>query len=176
MRAKRDRALYVVDVLTVLRAYIVAGRPKPSGAHAALGSFEEWSDLVRDALIWLGEPDPCLTMERIRKQDPKRNALAAVLHQWRDVMVDSEDTAKGVVDVATEKYGGGGVLAETVFRYPDFRDALMAVAGDKGAFINTTKLGHWLSRHKDRVLDGLRIEQGISNAQGGIVRWKVVKV
>jgi putative DNA primase/helicase len=131
--------------------------------------------LVRDALLWLGEPDPCDTMERTQQQDPKRNALAAVLYQWRDVMGDSEATAKGAVDIATEKYGGGPTEAP-IFRYPDFRDALMTVAGDKGNFINPTRLGQWLGRNKGRVINRSRIESGISIEHGGAVRWKVVSV
>src|SRR4051794_40004576 len=50
-----DRATYVEAALVVLRAFIVAGSPK-QGAKP-LGSFESWSRLVRDALLWLGEPD-----------------------------------------------------------------------------------------------------------------------
>jgi putative DNA primase/helicase len=175
LEAKRNRPYYVSAVMTVLRAFHCAGRPRAADAPPPLGSFEEWSLWVRDALLWLGEPDPCETMERTRQNDPKRNALVTVLHQWRDVFGESEETAKGAVDLATEKYGGGPTEAP-VFRYPDFRDALMAVAGDKGAFINPTKLGQWLSRNRGRVLDGLRIEQGISIEHGGAVRWKVVKV
>jgi hypothetical protein len=61
---KRERPKYVAACLTVLRAYIVAGAPEQS---RPLGGFEEWSRLVRDALIWLGEPDPLATMERTRQ-------------------------------------------------------------------------------------------------------------
>jgi putative DNA primase/helicase len=173
LRAKQNRVRCVTDTLTVVRAYWAAGRPRQ--AKTPLGSFEEWSRLVRDALLWLGEPDPCDTMERTQQQDPKRNALAAVLYQWRDVMGDSEATAKGAVDIATEKYGGGPTEAP-IFRYPDFRDALMTVAGDKGNFINPTRLGQWLGRNKGRVINRSRIESGISIEHGGAVRWKVVSV
>ncbi|MBK8123956.1 MAG: hypothetical protein IPK54_10475 [Dokdonella sp.] len=40
--------------LTVLRAYIVAG--KPAQPIQPYGSFEEWSGLLRGALVWLGSP------------------------------------------------------------------------------------------------------------------------
>ena len=42
--------------LTVLRAYIVAGKPKQPIKNFA--RFEDWSGLVRSALVWLGETDP----------------------------------------------------------------------------------------------------------------------
>jgi putative DNA primase/helicase len=62
-RAKRERAAFVRDALTVLRAYIIAGRPDPV---PALGSFAEWSKLVPSALVWLGLPNPVGTMEAVR--------------------------------------------------------------------------------------------------------------
>src|SRR4029078_6718155 len=68
LRALRERPLYVAAVLTILRAFHVAGRPQQT---APLASFEDWSGLVRDPLIWLGEPDPCETMERTRRDDPR---------------------------------------------------------------------------------------------------------
>jgi hypothetical protein len=63
----------------VLRAYHVAGRPnKPP----ALGGFNRWSDLVRGALMWLGEADPVETMHEVRAKDPKLTLHRIVAHQW----------------------------------------------------------------------------------------------
>ena len=49
----KERPRLVVAALTILKAYFAAGCPfqgvKP------LGSFEEWSRLVRQALIWAGK-------------------------------------------------------------------------------------------------------------------------
>jgi putative DNA primase/helicase len=73
------RAVYVAAGLTILRAYHNAGRPnRPS----ALGSFEQWSDWIRGAIIWLGLADPCETMERVRRDDPKRHELRGILVRW----------------------------------------------------------------------------------------------
>jgi hypothetical protein len=55
--AKRYRPEYVVAALTILRAFFIAGRPQQA---TPLGSFTEWSSVVRDALIWLGCADPWL--------------------------------------------------------------------------------------------------------------------
>jgi hypothetical protein len=63
-----QRGDYVTAGLTVLRAYHIAGRPE---MRAPLGSFTDWSRWVRDALIWMGEADPCDTMEGMRGADPK---------------------------------------------------------------------------------------------------------
>jgi hypothetical protein len=61
------RTQLVVDALTVLRAYVAAGRP---GRLPAYGSFEDW-DLVRGALVWLGEADPLETKAMVAANDPK---------------------------------------------------------------------------------------------------------
>jgi putative DNA primase/helicase len=167
-RVLRDRSRYVTAGLTVLLAYQCAGRPEQA---APVGSFEDWSRMVRDPLIWLGEPDPWDTTKQTKEQDPKRKALAAVLHQWQAVLGDGEVTAKHAVETAIAQHSDG-----SGFVYAEFRDALMAVAGDKGAFINTTRFGHWLGRNKGRVIDQLRIEPGVMGAHGGVARWKVVKV
>ena len=39
------------------------------------GSFEAWSARVRSALVWLGEDDPCGTVERFHQAEPEGGAL-----------------------------------------------------------------------------------------------------
>jgi putative DNA primase/helicase len=96
---RRERAKYVVAALTILRAYHVAGRPKQ--AITPLGSFEDWSRWVRDALIWLGEPDPCQTMERARAEDPRLQELSAMLHHWNHAIGQHPVTVKELIERAT---------------------------------------------------------------------------
>ena len=52
--AMRRRAELVAAALTIVCAYLSAGTPNKA---ARLGGFEDWSDTVRSALIWLGLPD-----------------------------------------------------------------------------------------------------------------------
>jgi hypothetical protein len=79
--ARDKRAQLVVAALTVIKAYIAAGRPqKPT----PLGSFEDWSDTVRGALIWLDEPDPASSIETIRANDPKKNLEIRFLELWTE--------------------------------------------------------------------------------------------
>ena len=168
---RRERAKYVVAALTILRAYHVAGRPKQ--ATTPLGSFEDWSSSVRDALVWLGEPDPCQTMERSRAEDPRRQELAAVLHQWRNELGQHPVTVKELIDRATTKYNPGPNLDfnPTGFACPDLREALLVVAGDGGA-INSRRLGTWLGRNKGKVVEGLKLAP--ATMQDGNKRWQVI--
>jgi putative DNA primase/helicase len=77
--AKKLRPQLVVAALTILRAYHVAGRPNRPDP---LGSFEDWSDLVRGALLWLGEADPVDTMAEVRAADPETICLRQVMAVW----------------------------------------------------------------------------------------------
>ena len=152
---KRERPKYVAACLTILRAYIVAGAPEQT---RPLGSFEGWSRLVRDALVWLGEPDPVQTIERTRTEDPQREALAVVLAQWRALLGLQRVSVKGVIDKATDfdPPGNGVDLNRRRFLHPEFREALLGVAGD-GGNISGRRLGKWLSSNKGKVVSDLRV-------------------
>jgi hypothetical protein len=71
--ARLRRINYVAAALTMMRARVMSG-PK-TNLLPRLGSFEDWSFLVRDTLVWLGEPDPCDTMDQIRANDPVGHQL-----------------------------------------------------------------------------------------------------
>ena len=73
------RGELVAAALTILRGYVVAGRPEM--AIKPFGRFEQWSATVRAALVWLGEPDPLTTRERIVADDPLRAELAIRAHR-----------------------------------------------------------------------------------------------
>src|SRR6516162_6492372 len=73
----RDRGRYLWAALTVVRAYIVAG--KPNRLPWIGEPFSAWSDLVRSALVWLDYEDPFVTTEATRDNDPDRQSRAAML-------------------------------------------------------------------------------------------------
>ena len=104
-RAKAERVRYVTAVLTILLAFKAAGSPRQSNP---LGSFEDWSRLVRDALLWLGCADPVETMERARVSDPKLDELSAVLTQWQAVLGTERITVRRVIEKASKQSGGSG--------------------------------------------------------------------
>lgn len=76
----KRRGKLVAAGLTVLRAFVVAGRPGLD-TFKPFGRFEDWSNLVRGALIWLGEPDPCLTRNSIVTADPERDAAMVLFRE-----------------------------------------------------------------------------------------------
>lgn len=166
-KAKAERGALLVAALTVLRAYHVAGRPAQT---PRLGSFGEWSDLVRSALMWLGRADPVETIEKARADDPKLEKLRSVLVQWHAQIGSEAVSANDAAQRASEKSGSvfeGGKMA---FVHPEFREALLAVAGSNG-FIDTGKLGMWLGRNKGRVVEGMNITP--EPMTDGVKKWSL---
>lgn len=70
-----------IDALTILQAYMQAGQP--SQHLTEYGSFEEWSDLVRSAVVWLGMDDPFLAQKELQQQsDPGYEQLKTLIEAW----------------------------------------------------------------------------------------------
>lgn len=134
----------------MLRAYFVA---EQRVIITPLGSFEDWSRRVREALVWLNRPDPCDTMAFIRRADPVTTLLAALFAAWRSsIGVGKAITVQALVEMADRVTPDGGAC------YPDLRDALVAIAGEgRGSEINARGLGKWLGKYEDRVMDGVKI-------------------
>lgn len=142
--------------LTIMAAYIQAG--SPDVGLTPLGSFEEWSRMVRSALVWAGCADPCEVMDRARADDPERQAVRAVLIAWRETYGDESKTAKAVV---------GDLVGRE-----DLHDALELVA--RGRFgIDSQKLGCWLRDHCDGRAGPLQLVR-VSSPKGRVVKWRVV--
>jgi putative DNA primase/helicase len=155
-----NRGKYIAAVLTVLRAYIVAGKPNRA---PPLGSFEDWSDLVRSSLIWLGYKDPVETMKVARREDPDRQAAAAIFASIDDVIgvgQKNNATAAEMIKLATDQNGP---------KHLELSDALMAVAA-RGGSIDSRALGNWLSRNNGRIIGGRRLERR-ADKHGHAVHW-----
>lgn len=160
---QQKRPEYVITGLTVLRAYIVAQRPQQA---QPLGSLETWSRLVRDALIWLGEPDPCRAISTARRSDPAREKTATVLREWHAAFEDRPVTAAQVKDFALEK------RKDELLTNRAIRDALSAVSAS--SCVDAAEIGRWARANKDRIIDGYKLsEAGVLH---GYKRWRVERI
>jgi hypothetical protein len=75
------RPRLAVAALTVLRAFVAAGRP--DHGLTVKGSFEAWGRLVRGAVTWAGGVDPLGGVQRIREQsDDDLERIRALLVSW----------------------------------------------------------------------------------------------
>lgn len=142
-----DRGKYIAAALTICRAYASAGYPNQC---RPLASFEDWSRVVRSALVWLGCADPVATMDAARADDPLTSTLRAVLSSWYSAMGDSWKSAAELKQEAeTQSFGS--------FVNPDFNQAVKEAASDRSGMIDAKRLGQYLARHKGRVIGDLKL-------------------
>jgi putative DNA primase/helicase len=140
-----DRGLYIADCLTVPLAYIQAGSP---GRLPPLAGFEEWSDVVRSALVWVGCADPIETVAST--DNPGQEHAAALFAAWPQGLT-SYTTAE-LIEVAQQRDP-----ATTDFLHQDLLAALQPIAKDRRGSLDTEPLGKWLRDHKDTVVGTLKL-------------------
>jgi len=146
---REHRGELVSAALTILRAYVAAGKPKQQ--ISAFGGFEEWSRIVRSSLVWLGEPDPCQNREKMEIDDDKRECLGRMLLAWRGVFVDDAVTA---AEALSRVEDAAGLLPPEL---KDLSEALALTTRKRGG-VTAATLGYWLRSNKGRVVDGLRFK------------------
>lgn len=74
------RAELLGHALTIVRAYLAAGRPNQG--LKPMGSFEAWSSVIRSAIVWAGAEDPCATVKDAREADFDDHALRMMVRCW----------------------------------------------------------------------------------------------
>ena len=78
---QQERPRLTIAALTMVKAYFEAGCP--AQGITAMGSFEPWSDLIRQALVWGGEPDPNEGRKDLdAESNPEYEQLAQLLDAW----------------------------------------------------------------------------------------------
>jgi ribosomal protein S24E len=144
---------------TIARAYVHAGMPNRLKRQ---GSFEQWSDLVRSALVWLGEEDPAKSIDAARDDDPEMQLLKQLACQWIKELV--EPAGKPVWETQfrihnnsnPDFYKGmpvGARSLQDIVSAMGFEDSRMAAImreiapGRTAKEVSTKALGHWMGRH-----------------------------
>ncbi len=166
----RERGRLLCDALTILAAYCRAGRPKHN--LTPFGSFEGWSELVREAVVWVGLPDPCLTRTKLAEQsDTTADALAQLIAAWRKY----------------DTFGQGIVISEMLGRLAPqerqytptgevetgMRAALENIVGcPPGRTPTTRQVGNKLRYYRRRVVGGLFIDVDKQRHESGMA-WRL---
>jgi hypothetical protein len=159
-----DRGRYIGAALTAVRAFLLSGEP----TQPPLASFTTWSNWVRSAIVAFGYGDPVRTVATAVVDDPDRQALGALLAAWWAAFGGSKISVATIIKQASERDATGAYTST------DLRDAVMTVAAGKGGDINSSRLGRWLRRHKDRRLNDLVLRQSWDRATN-TSRWVVAQ-
>lgn len=109
--------------LTLMRGYLQAGRPAVDPART-LGSFEGWSALIRNAVVWAGFADPLDTREGIESDNESTDAHELLIGALRGLQaagsLPTVFRTRDVVNLAQQTSGAGQA-------HPDLVDALIAL-------------------------------------------------
>ena len=157
----RERGRYVSAALTMVRAWIVAGRPKTS--CKALAGFGDWSDLCRQPLLWLGLADPTESVFQAMAEDPDRETLGRLLTAWQSVFGSAPAMVRDALN-QTLLYDD---------KHVELREVLHDIAAERGE-INRRRLGRWIRRHEGRIVDGQRFVRASGNRSAEA--WRVESV
>lgn len=138
-----DRERYVTAALTVVRAWIVAG--KPIAPCKALAGYGSWSELCRQPLLWLGLPDPAQAIFDGLANDPDREVLGRLMAAWQAQFGSDGTMVKDVVKRIGEMRPG----------VEDLSDAIIDTGNRLP--VNRLSLGWWLKGHAGQIVDGRKL-------------------
>ena len=157
---RNQREHFVSLVLTIVQAWIVAG--KPTANCKPVNGYEEWTNLVRQPLLWLEMEDPATRLFQQLEQDPGKETLGRVLTAW----LREFGSVPTMIREVCQKTD-----AHVFQKNEELREALLEVAEERKE-INRRKLGRWISRNEGRIVGGLRFEraEGNTSAERWIVR------
>jgi hypothetical protein len=162
-QVEAERGLYVMAALAIVQGWMAAGSPRAS--LKAIASYSEWSDWVRQPLVWLGLPDPgARLLENAAQGDPDRETLSRLLRLWA-VAVGGEPVP--VRDVLREVASGRCYDDSR----SDLRETLLEIAGERDE-INPKRLGWWLKSKEGCIVSGYKLRK---HEGGTRTTWQVVE-
>lgn len=154
----RERGRYVSAALTIVQGWLAAGRPRTP--CKALAGYADWSDLCRQPLLWLGCPDPAVSVFEAMAEDPDKETLGRLLKAWEAAFGKTPAMVRDAVKQAT--------VSSKEHRELD--ELLRDIAEERGE-INRRKLGWWIKRHAGRIVDGRRFVR--SSGSRSAEAWQV---
>ncbi|HZT72896.1 MAG TPA: hypothetical protein VE996_04525 [Terriglobales bacterium] len=152
------RAELIAAALTILRAYHVAGRPAQN--LPPWGGFEEWSGLIRSALVWLGEADPCASRQHVIEDDPDREQAEALLTAWHRAFESRAVQISEAIDRAKNDQDLLGAIVSVAPAKADPRQP------------DARRLGWWCRENANRIIGGLRLSRATGERRSGAL-WRV---
>ncbi len=155
----KERPRLVHAVLTLLRAYITAGRPSK---RPTLGTFYRWSHWVREPLAWVSGLDVVDTQKRLQETaDDRLVAWRVFLEAWRGAFAGLHQTASDIARTVTTPTNEHGF-------------AMLESLEKLTSQITGRSLGYVFRTWEGRVVGGLRLKQAGRGRRG--TEWRVEKV
>jgi hypothetical protein len=144
---KENHPRLAVAALTVIRAYVVAGRPCRN--IRPWGSFEEWSLWVREPIMWLMGVDPMDTREELESHaDIEKEALLRLVDGWRRIFMDgTAHTVRELLDELNRSHSLEPALREALCALcppkPGYQLPEVRALGNKFKMLRERPIGDW---------------------------------
>lgn len=160
--ALENRGRLIAAVLTICRAYMVAG--SPDMGLPALAGFGQWNRVVRSAFVWAGEADPLAGLSQLKAEsDPETEAFGAALDMLANLFPDGQRfTARMVFDLLK-----GPPPTDGSARFLDpLAEALHLVLGARPVGLGALRLGHAIKKLTKRTVGGLHMKCAARTSSG----------
>jgi hypothetical protein len=165
---RQERYRLVPAALTVLRGFCVSGRPKQT--IKPWGSYEGWSSLVREAIVWMGLTDPGESREElVRNGDREASALRLLLDGWEEIAPRGAAVTVGdafdLIDTELQRHRAGQLCGPP--RYAGLRQAIAELCRgtSAGKLPSAGSFGMKLHHLRGRVVGGKVIDSKTVNNQ-----------
>lgn len=161
-----NRGELLAAILTIARAWWVAGKPQPKAKVPLLGSFEEWCHTLAGILAYVGV-DGFLgnqgeLYEQVDEENPEWDTFFTIWH--RVFGTTPVTTAEVVLKLAAVEEFRQAIPAPLAHSY-----------GKEGESFDR-RLGKALGKHADTVWEsGLRLERATAGGAKAHKRWRVAK-
>jgi len=133
---QEHRVRLVMACLTIVRAYLASSKRINL---SPMGSFEDWSDIVRCALVWVGMADPLESAKALRTEDPERERAATA---FRALKGEGTFTSPSIARRAVEDSQLAEALAEFF---------------TKQGRLDTRQFGWFLRKSRNKTIAGLTL-------------------
>lgn len=166
-----NRGRLLSGALTILSAYCRSGRPDQR--LTPYGSFEGWSDLVRQAVVWVGLPDPCLTRVKLAESaDTTTGVLRQLIEAWKEYDPNREGLVAS--DMLASLYPASRDLIPKDEAALAMRAAIEDLVGVPGGKAPTARqVGNKLRRFRRRVVRGMYLDIDPSVYEKGGAVWRL---
>ena len=159
---KEHRGRLVAAALTILRAYIVAGRPDQ---NLTLMDYSAWCGLIRNAVHWVTAQDPCEPRKELTMSDEETVERKAVIDGWEALCSLKNQTSLTVAEARE------GVDQHAVSSVTALRDVFMSWSRD-GKLPSAKSIGKRIAKYRDRNCGGKCLKRTSSDP----VAWYVQTV
>jgi len=166
---RQERHRLAAAAATILSAYFAAGKPKDRLPE--WGSFEAWSRIVRQAIVWVDLPDPAATRRELRSQvDHTTAAIRDLMDGWQVLDPDGFGLTVAEVLDAVESLRRGEPPADRE-AVELISNALTELVETRGRALPTAQaVGMRLHHIRRRVVGGRCFDR----KEGRHTRWTVV--